>query len=304
MTNSKNKTTERLASGHRMCPGCSIPIALKTILNSIDDPIITSNATGCSEICFGMYPFTAFKTPWIHSLFENSPSVISGLEALWKAKKRKKQLSAQEKKIKFLSIGGDGAVSDIGFQWLSGALERNTNALFVCFDNEGFMNTGNQRSSSTPLFSSTSTSPSGKLNQRKPLTEIMAAHKIPFSAQTTAAHFADLKQKAKKAFSITGPCFLNILCSCPTNWKNNPQESLEILKKAVETNFWPLFEVENGKWKINQKPIKKLPIEEFLKKQKRFNHLLKPENKVLLQKLQQEVDQNFNDLLAMENLKK
>lgn len=299
----KKGNKEILAPGHRMCPGCGTPIALRAILEAAGgNPVVTANATGCAEICFGAYPYTAFRMPWIHSLFENAPSVISGLEALWKAKKRKGELKDSQKDIKFLAIGGDGAMYDIGFQWLSGALERGHNAVYVCFDNEGYMNTGNQRSGATPHYSSTSTSPGGKKQSRKPLTEIIAAHKIPYVAQCSIGYLFDLKKKAKKAFETEGPAFLNVFTACPTNWKSAPNKSIEILKTAVDANFWPLFEVENSKWKVNIKPKKRLPIEDFFKSQKRFAHLLKPENKNLLTELQKEIDDNFDKLLKMEKL--
>ena len=290
--------TQILKAGHRMCPGCGTPIALRAILEAAGGPVITANSTGCSEICFGAYPYTAFGEPWIHSLFENSPSVLSGLVALHENKKKRGELSPEEEKTKFLCIGGDGAMSDIGFQWLSGAVERNTNAVFVCFDNEGFMNTGNQRSSSTPKFSSTSTTPTGKEQNRKPLAEIIAAHNIPYVAQACPSHIFDLKTKAKKAFETEGASFLNILTSCPTNWKSPVEDSLDILVRAVETTFWSLFEVENGVWKINFKPKDRKPVEEWLKGQKRFAQVLKDPKKIKI--MQDEVDRNFEKLLKME----
>lgn len=294
------KTQEQiLAPGHRMCPGCGTPIALRAILEAAEAPVITANATGCAEICFGAYPYTAFNNPWIHSLFENAPAVISGAEALWRGKKKRNTLTNEQKNVKFLAIGGDGAMSDIGLQWLSGAIERGANAVFVCFDNEGFMNTGNQRSSSTPLFSATSTSPTGKTQNRKPLTEIIAAHGIPYVAQGSPSHIFDLKKKAKKAFAVEGPAFINVLTSCPTNWKTPPEKSLDILKMAVETNFWPLYEVENGKWTLNVNLKERRPIEEFLKGQKRFAHLFKEGGEALRAKMQAEVDRNFERIVKM-----
>ncbi|MCT4591777.1 MAG: thiamine pyrophosphate-dependent enzyme [Candidatus Gracilibacteria bacterium] len=291
------KKQETLAQGHRMCPGCIIPVALRNILNATPHQVITANATGCAEICLGAYPYTAFNDPWIHSLFENPASVISGVEALYR---KKKKTSQEEKEIKFLCIGGDGAMSDIGLQFLSGAIERGTDAVFVCFDNEGFMNTGNQRSSATPIYSSTSTSPYGKSQKRKPLAEIIIAHDIPYVAQCSPSHIFDLQKKAKKAFETKGPAFLNVLVTCPTNWKTPPEKGLDILKDAVDTNFWPLFEVENGKWKLNIKPKDRKPIETFLKGQKRFAHLFKNEQKARITEIQANIDKNFERLLKLE----
>jgi pyruvate ferredoxin oxidoreductase beta subunit len=294
-----------LASGHRLCPGCGISVILKQALTTIDAPVITANATGCSEICFGAYPYTAFKSPWIHSLFENAASVISGVEAMHKALNRKGKLSEEQKKIKFLAIGGDGATYDIGFQWLSGALERGHNFVYICFDNEGYMNTGYQRSGATPIHTATSTSPEGKIihgksQNRKRLTEIIAAHNIPYVAQASPSNFADLMKKANRAFEVEGPAFINALSVCPTNWKTEPQMGMTITQRAVDTCFWPLFEVDHGVWKINYKPKEKLPITEWLKDQRRFKHLLKPENAPLVEEFQNNVDDYWEYILRME----
>ena len=285
-----------------MCPGCPMPIALRAILQAAgQDPVITVHATGCSEICMGAFPHSAFRQPWIHSLFENAPSVACGLESLKQAWQRKGKLNERQKQLQFLAIGGDGAMSDIGFQWLSGAAERGHKVVLVCFDNEGFMNTGHQRSSSTPAWAQTATTPGGKAQSRKNLTEILAAHKIPFAAQATAGNIFDLQAKAKKAFAAPGPAFLNVLCSCPTGWKFKAESSLEILQMAVETNFWPLFEVENGRrWRLNFRPKDRQPVGNFLKMQGRFAAVLKDPK--LLQAAQEQVDENFAHLEQMEKV--
>jgi len=295
-----SKSPERLTSGHRLCPGCGISVIMRQILSATEDPVIVVSATGCFEICTGAFPYTAWNTPWIHSLFENAASVASGIEAMQKALVRKGKLPAK-KQAKILACGGDGATYDIGFQWLSGALERGHNFVYVCFDNEGYMNTGYQRSSSTPRYAATSTSPIGKNSvgkpqSRKDLTAIIAAHQIPYVAQGVPSNFPDLVKKARKAFEVDGPAFLNVLSVCPTNWKTPVSLGMEIIKKAVETCFWPLYEIENGKTKITYHPAKKIPIEEWLKNQKRFKHLLKPENVELVKNIQQEVDQRWENL--------
>ena len=290
---------ERLSCGHRMCPGCTLGVILKAVLSSTEDPVIVVSATGCLEICTGAFPFTSWQTPWIHSLFENSASVASGLDALKKAWERKGILNEKQKKIKILAMGGDGASYDIGFQWISGALERGHDFVYLCTDNEGYMNTGYQRSSATPWAAHTSTTPIGtdsygKINSRKNITEIFAAHHIPYIAQSSPSHFSDLAKKAHKAFHAPGPAFLNVLSSCTTNWKFPPEKSLEVLDLAVKTNFWPLYEVEQGNYKINFENKHRKPIKDWLSIQGRFKHIMK--NPDLLERVQEQVDDNFSKL--------
>ncbi len=293
------------ASGHRLCPGCGIGVILKQALSTIDFPIVTANATGCSEICFGAYPYTTFKTPWIHSLFENASSVISGVESAHKALRKKGKLTDKQKKTKFLAIGGDGATYDIGFQWLSGALERGHDFVYICFDNEGYMNTGFQRSGSTPRGFASHTSPvgtkvKGKTQHRKNLTNIIASHDIPYVAQANPVNFADLMKKVHRAFEVEGPAFINCFSVCPTNWKSDPQKGMVISQMASDAKFWPLYEVDYGQWKINYKPRKtEGKLEEFLGSQGRTRHLLKPENADILQELKDKIDSDWNYLEKM-----
>lgn len=301
-----SQNPQRLASGHRLCPGCGISVILKQALTTIEAPIVTANSTGCSEICFGAYPYTSFKSPWIHSLFENSAAVISGVESAHKALNRKGKLSDKQKEIKFLAIGGDGASYDIGFQWLSGALERGHNFVYICFDNEGYMNTGFQRSGATPKSFMTHTSPvgeehKGKDQHRKDLTKILAAHDIPYVAQANPSNFGDLMKKAHRAFEVDGPAFINAFSVCPTNWKSDPQQGMVISQLASDCGLWPLYEVDHGKWKVNYKPRNtEGKLEEFLGSQGRTKHLLKPENAHLLEELRAQFDKEMNYLLKME----
>lgn len=300
-----SQTPERLASGHRMCPGCGLAVIVKQVLSTVTDPVVIVNATGCLEICTSAYPQTSWTTPWIHSLFENTAAVASGIEAAKKALGRKGKLTAEQKKIKIIAFAGDGGTYDIGLQALSGAVERGHDFTFICLDNEGYMNTGYQRSSASPLGAATSTSPAGKnihgkQTARKDITAIMAAHNIPYVAQATPANFVDLMSKASKAINTPGPAFLNVFSPCPTNWKSAPGAGLEICKNAVESNFWPLYEIQNGVYKINHKPAHPLPIASFLAGQKRFKHLLKPENVELKEQLQSAVSARWQILLKLE----
>jgi len=293
------KKERRLSPGHRLCPGCSASIVVNMILWATDDPVVIGIATGCLEVSTTIYPQTAWKIPYIHSAFENSASTISGVETAYKALKKKGIIKDT---IKFVAFGGDGGTYDIGLQALSGAMERGHNMVYVCYDNEAYMNTGIQRSSATPFGASTTTSPAGsvipgKLQKRKDLTYIMAAHRIPYVAQGSISHWRDLVKKASKAFEVNGPAFLNILSPCPRGWRYDSKLTINIAKEAVTSHFWPLYEVENSKWKLTYKPKEKTPIENWLKKQGRFKHLFKPENTHIIDEIQTYVDSEWENLL-------
>lgn len=249
-----------------------------------------------------IYPYSAWNVPWIHTAFENAAATMSGVESAYKALKRKGKI---DRKIDFIVFAGDGGTYDIGLQSLSGALERGHNMLYVCLDNEAYMNTGIQRSSSTPLGAWTTTTPigenvKGKMEFKKDLTAIIAAHGIPYVAQASPSHWMDLMNKAKKALKMEGPAFLNVIAPCPRGWRSESDISIELSRLAVETLYWPLFEIENGVYKINLKPRKK-PIEEYLKPQKRFAHLFKPENNWMIKELQRKIDEKWDNLLKKAN---
>src|SRR5512135_3107838 len=234
-----------LTGGHRMCAGCGAPIVVRQMLLAIDEPVVIANATGCLEVATTIYPYSAWKTPWIHSAFENAAASISGVEAMYQSLKKQGKIPADQK-IKFLAFGGDGGTYDIGLQSLSGALERGHKMLYVCYDNGAYMNTGFQRSGATPTGAWTTTSPvgsesPGKLQQRKILTELMIAHGIPYVAQASPHDPRDLVRKAAKALSIDGPTFLNVLAPCPRGWRSDGAESIELAREAVNTCYWPLF---------------------------------------------------------------
>ena len=211
---------ERFAAGHRMCAGCGSPIAIRTVLRQLEpgDKAVVTGATSCMEVSTFMYPYTAWKDSFIHNAFENAAATCSGVETAYKALKKRGKL---DETYKFITFGGDGGTYDIGFQSLSGAMERGHDMVYVCYDNEAYMNTGIQRSSSTPHFADTTTTPvgkavPGKLQQKKNLTKIMAAHGIPYVAQTTfIGNFKDISEKAHKAIYTPGPAFLNVMAPCP-----------------------------------------------------------------------------------------
>ncbi len=297
---------DRLVAGHGMCLGCGIPLIFKILLRATEDPIIIANATGCLEVCTSIFPRTSWNATWLHSAFENAAATIAGVETMYNALIRNKKIPA-DKKIKFLGVGGDGGTYDIGLQALSGAMERGHNIVYVCYDNNVYANTGGQRSSATPLGASATTSPAGtrsfgKIQRRKNLTKILAAHDIPYVAQASPNRWKDLYNKANKAFEVEGPVFLNVLCPCPTEWKFDESQSVRLAQIAVDTCVWPLYEVENGKYKINYKPKEKKPVLEWLKPQGRFRHLFKEENVGVIEEIQRQIDEDWEALNKLASL--
>ena len=296
-------------SGHRMCAGCGAPPVARMIMRALHekDHAVVSNATGCMEVSTCIYPYTSWSSSYIHTAFENAAATCSGVEAAYKTMKRTGKL-AENENFKFIAFGGDGGTYDIGLQSLSGAMERGHDMTYVCYDNGAYMNTGIQRSSATPHFADTTTSPAGevipgKMQVRKDLTEIMEAHHLPYVAQTAAfMNFKDLYEKAEKAIYTEGATFLNVLAPCPRGWGYPTDMLMQINKLAVETCYWPLYEIENGKYKITYKPAKKLPIEEFLRPQRRFKHMFKPGNEWMIEEFQKEVDKRWQELLDLEEL--
>ncbi|MEW6243849.1 MAG: thiamine pyrophosphate-dependent enzyme [Bacillota bacterium] len=294
-----SKKPDILTPGHRLCAGCGAPIAVRQLLSALDNPVVIGNATGCLEVSTSIFPYSAWNCSWIHSAFENAAATISGVEAAYRSLKKQGKVKED---FKFIAFGGDGGTYDIGFQSLSGAMERGHNMVYVCYDNGAYMNTGVQRSSATPLGADTTTSPvgavvPGKLQHRKDLTAIMAAHNIPYVAQGSPSHFTDLIKKMKKALAVEGPAFINVLAPCPRGWRTETSETISLLRLAVDTCFWPLYEVENGKWNLTFRPKEKKPVEEWLKHQGRFRHLFKPENRHLIDEFQQYVDNSWETLL-------
>jgi len=293
---------ERLTGGHRMCAGCGAPIAVRGVLRALkeEDEVVIANATGCLEVSTFMYPYTAWKDSFIHNAFENAGATLSGVEAAYNVLRKKGKV---KENYKFIAFGGDGGTYDIGFQSLSGAMERGHDMVYVCYDNGAYMNTGIQRSSATPRYAETSTTPLGTASQgkqqfRKDLSQVMVAHDIPYVAQTTfLSNFKDLHEKSEKAIYTKGPAFLNVLAPCPRGWRYATEDLMEICKLAVETCYWPLFEVVHGEWKLTYKPKSKLPIEDFLRPQGRFKHLFAKGNEHLIAEIQADIDRKWVELL-------
>jgi pyruvate ferredoxin oxidoreductase beta subunit len=296
------KRPELLAPGHRLCAGCGASIIVRQMLAAIDDPVVINCATGCLEVGTTIYPYTAWRVPWMHNAFENSASTMAGIEAAYRSLVRQGKIPEQD--VKFIAFGGDGGTYDIGLQALSGAAERGHQFLYVCYDNGAYMNTGIQRSSATPLGAHTTTSPAGKVipgkqETRKDLTAIMAAHNIPYVAQAAPSQWRDLMQKTRKAVNCGGSAFMNVLSSCNRGWRHATEETIELTQLGVDTCYWPLYEVENGEWRLTYRPKEKKPVEDWLKRQGRFRHVFRPENRHMIDALQAEVDQRWERLLKL-----
>jgi pyruvate ferredoxin oxidoreductase beta subunit len=277
-------------------------MVVRTVLDSIPGPKVVVSATGCLEVATTRYPTTAWNVPWLHVAFENAAAAASGVESAYRALRRRGGLP-QEDELTIVAFAGDGGTYDIGLQALSGALERGHRFVFVCYDNQAYMNTGVQRSGATPFAAATTTSPAGeaafgKLQQRKDLTAIAAAHHIPFVAQSAAGpHWQDLSRKAALAARAEGPAFLNVLADCPLGWGHDTQLSPALVNGAVESCVWPLFEVDHDAWRLTYCPAERLPVAEWLRPQKRFAHLFRPEAVGVLEEIQQRVDADWAALL-------
>jgi len=294
------KKDESLCGGHRACAGCGAPIIVRQVLMSSKEPVVVISATGCLEVVTTIFPYTAWEVPFLHNAFENSAATCSGVEAAFQSLKRQGRIKTEH--INFVAFGGDGGTYDIGLQSLSGAMERGHDMLYVCYNNEAYMNTGIQRSSATPKGAATTTAPAGKVvpgkvQFSKDLTEIMVAHNIPYAAQSAVGFWRDLNMKAEKAFSIRGPKFMNVLQPCRLGWGYKPELTLEMGRLAADTCIWPLYEVEYGKYKLSYTPKQKKPVIEFLKTQDRFRHLTKPGNEAIVESIQKEADRRWEALL-------
>jgi pyruvate ferredoxin oxidoreductase beta subunit len=305
-----SRREDRLEGGHRLCGGCGASIAVRQVLlGAGETPIVAGCATGCLEVSTTIYPYSSWKVPFIHNAFENAAATISGVEAAFKGMQRAGKIPA-DKKMKFVAFGGDGGTYDIGLQSLSGAMERGHDMVYVCYDNGAYMNTGIQRSGATPFGAWATTSEVGSVQQgkeqrRKDLTSIIAAHNIPYVAQASISDWKGLTAAAEKAFASDGAAFINVFAPCPRGWRIPHDMAVEIAKLAVDTAFWPLFEVVDGEWKMSTRRVtreNRKPIEEFLKPQGRFKHLFRPGNEELLARLQDEVDRNFDYVLKRAGL--
>jgi pyruvate ferredoxin oxidoreductase beta subunit len=294
-------TEEKLVSGHRLCGGCGASVAARMALKMTRGPTVVVQATGCLEVATTMYPYTSWNVPYAHIAFENAAAVASGIEAAFKALERR---GAWKDHVDVIVFAGDGGTFDIGIQALSGALERRHDFVYICYDNEAYMNTGIQRSGSTPHGAATTTSPAGSVIPGKPewkkdFAGICAAHGIDYVATASIAYWNDYMTKVRKAIEVDGPAVIHVLASCPRGWRCDTADSIKMTRLAVQTRFFPLYEIEKGKYKLSVKVPKPLPVEELLKAQGRFSHLFKPEHKDEIEKIQQWTNENWNRILTL-----
>ena len=287
---------EFFAPGHRACIGCGEALAVRLACKALGQNTIVATATGCIEIISSQLPYTSWRVPWIHTLFENAAAVASGIEAGLKVMTRKGKRPTQD--INVVAMAGDGGTSDIGLQALSGALERGHNFLYICFDNEAYMNTGIQRSSATPYGASTTTSPAGKVSigqvtWKKDMPAIAAAHNIPYVATACPSYPFDLMSKVAKGAATQGPAYIHILSVCPTGWRCPPDLTIGIGRLAVQTGIFPLYEIENGEYKLSVNLPKLKPVQDYLKLQGRFRHL----SEETITEIQHRVDKEYAKLM-------
>lgn len=300
----KNLPTEgQVTSGHRACQGCVEILAMNMVTKAAGSNTIAINATGCMEIVTSPFPHSAWSIPWIHVAFENAAAVASGVEAGLNVLLRKKRFRG--KKPNIITFAGDGATADIGLQSLSGMLERGHKVLYVCLDNEAYMNTGVQRSSSTPFGATTTTSPAGKASKgqrtwKKNVAAIAAAHNIPYVATASPAFHLDLMNKVRKALAAPGPAYIQIFSPCPTGWGSAPEKGIELARLAAQTGIFPLYEVVFGHYSLTHKAKELKPVEEYFKLQRRFRHLTPAD----MTEIGERVKMNYDRLKALENIEK
>jgi len=299
-------TPDLFLSGHRACAGCGPASTLRLILKATRGPTIVTEATGCMEIVGSIYPYTSWALPWLHTAFENAAANASGIDAALKAMGRKGKVKEH---IDIIAIAGDGGTYDIGLQALSGAVERGHDFLFVLYDNEGYMNTGIQRSSSTPMGAATTTTPAGsvipgKLQMKKPIDEIMLAHEMPYVATATTFYWKDMMTKVRKGLEVEGPAFLHIFAPCPRGWRTDPSKTMEYSRLAVESCVFPVWEAVNSKRQLSTPsklialaPQKKRPVKDYLAGQGRFRHLFTPQFQHIVGEMQRFTDEHWERLL-------
>ncbi len=286
-----------LAPGHRACIGCGEALAVRIACKAMGANIIVANATGCMEVISSQMPATSWDIPWIHTLFENTAAVASGIESALKVLTRKGK--RPDKGTKVVAMAGDGGTSDIGFQALSGAMERGHDFLYLMFDNEAYMNTGIQRSSATPFGASTTTSPAGKKSigqktWKKNMPAIAAAHDIPYVATACPSYPFDMMAKVKKGLEVNGPAFISVFSVCPTGWRSSTDLSVRLGRLAVQTGVFPLYEVENGKYKLSLDTSPLRPVQDYFKPQGRFRHL----SEGMVKQIQDRVISEYKELKA------
>jgi pyruvate ferredoxin oxidoreductase beta subunit len=285
---------ELFASGHGLCAGCTVGTIVRLLLKVAGPNAIIVNPTGCLEVSTTTFPYTSWRVPYIHVAFENAAAVASGVEAALKALKAK-GLIDPNKRINVIAIGGDGGTADIGFQALSGMLERGHKVMYIMYDNEAYMNTGIQRSGTTPQYAWTTTTPvgrvlRGKLQFKKLVAEIVTAHRIPYVATTNPAHFLDMMNKFRRGLEVEGPSFIHVLQPCTTGWRFDPRLGIKIARLATETAMWINWEQDHGEFRVTVSVPKRKHVKHYIRLQGRFNHLTDADIEELQKLVDKEVE--------------
>jgi len=299
-------SAERFEGAHVLCPGCAHSIIVREVLNATNDNMVLGSSTGCLEVCTAIYPHTSWDSSWIHIGFENGSTAVAGAESANKALRRKGRIDPNTPEPKFVAFGGDGSTYDIGFQWISGCFERGHNMMYVCLDNEVYANTGGQRSSSTPIGASATTTPAGSTSygekqNKKDMMSIMAAHGAPYVAQIAPNKWKDMVKKIQKGFDANGPVYINAMSACTTEWKFPINQTIEVSDMATDSLVFPLYEIIEGKeLNITYRPKNIVPVRDYLGVQGRFKHLFKKENEYLIDEWQKRVDANWEYLQRRE----
>lgn len=303
----REEAEPRFLGGHALCAGCGIPVVVRTVLNSIDTPVVVVTATGCLEAATTRYPDTAWNVPWLHVAFENAASTMSGIESAYRVMRRRGTLPAAvaDGEITLVVFAGDGATYDTGLASLSGALERGHRMVYVAYDNAADASTGVGRSGALPFAATRTAMPQarqalGPLWRRKDLTDIVVAHHVPYVTQAAISHVQDLARKARTAAHQAGPAFLNVLSACPPGWGIETRDSIASVRAAVASGLWPLFEVVNGVWHLNDRPDGSVGVRDWLLGQRRFAHLRDEE--ATLQAIEGRVEADFRRLEARAEL--
>ncbi len=299
-------SNDRFEGAHLLCPGCAHSIIVRELMNCTDDNLVIATNTGCLEVSTAVYPYTSWDTSWIHIGFENAATAASGAEAMYKTLKRKGRLKDSDKPVKFVAFGGDGSTYDIGFQFLSGAVERGHDFTYICLDNEVYANTGGQRSSSTPIGASTMTTPAGRVSygnkiMKKDMIAIMAAHGAPYVAQVAPNKWKDMVKKFQRALDTEGPVYINAMSACTTEWKFPSNKTIDVSDLATDSLVFPLYEIINGhELHITYRPKNVISVRDYLGVQGRFKHLFKKENEYLIDEMQKTVDKKWEMLQRRE----
>jgi len=297
---------DRFEGAHTLCPGCAHSMIVRELMNCTDDNLVISSNTGCLEVSTAVYPFTSWDTSWIHIGFENAATSVTAAQVMHQVRKKKGTLKDSDAPVKFVAFGGDGSTFDIGFQWLSGAMERGHDFTYICLDNENYANTGGQRSSATPIGATTSTAQAGthsygKKEKKKDIVSIMAAHGSPYVAQLAPNKWKSMAKGFQKALETEGPCFINTVSPCCTEWKFDPKDTINITDLATDTLMFPIYEIiDSHELNILYRPKNLLKVEDYLGAQGRYKHLFKPENKHVIEQIQDGIDKNWEMLQRRE----